>query len=65
MLTSRNFYKVEKWSGDGMKVDSLLYAGNNLGPATCRQAPVGTRTATCESGGHLATRDGVLLAVRM
>ena len=34
-----------------MKVDSLLYAGNNLGPATCRQAPVRTRTATCESGG--------------
>jgi hypothetical protein len=26
----RNFYKVEKWTGDGTKVDSLLYAGNNL-----------------------------------
>ena len=25
----RNFYKVEKWTRDGMKVDSLLYAGNN------------------------------------
>jgi hypothetical protein len=22
----RNFYKVEKWTRDGMKVDSLLYA---------------------------------------
>ena len=22
--------KVEKWTRDGMKVDSLLYAGNNL-----------------------------------
>ncbi len=26
----RNFYKVEKWTRDGMKVDSLLYAGNSL-----------------------------------
>jgi len=26
----RNFYKVEKWTRDGAKVDSLLYAGNNL-----------------------------------
>ena len=25
-----NFYKVEKWTRDGTKVDSLLYAGNNL-----------------------------------
>jgi hypothetical protein len=28
-----NFYKVEKWTKDGSKVDSLLYAGNNLGRA--------------------------------
>jgi hypothetical protein len=27
----RNFYKVEKWTRDGTKVDSLLYAGNSLG----------------------------------
>ena len=26
----RNFYKVEKWTRDDTKVDSLLYAGNNL-----------------------------------
>jgi len=26
----RNFYKVEKWTRDGMHVDRLLYAGNNL-----------------------------------
>jgi hypothetical protein len=26
----RNFYKLEKWTKDGSKVDSLLYAGNNL-----------------------------------
>jgi hypothetical protein len=26
----RNFYKVEKWTKDGSKVDNLLYAGNNL-----------------------------------
>jgi hypothetical protein len=28
---ARNFYKVEKWTRDGTKVDSLLYAGNSLG----------------------------------
>jgi hypothetical protein len=26
----RNFYKFEKWTFDRSKVDSLLYAGNNL-----------------------------------
>ena len=29
----RNFYKVEKWTRDGTKVDSLLYAGNSFGRA--------------------------------
>jgi len=26
----RNFYKVEKWSGDGLRVQVMFYAGNNL-----------------------------------
>jgi hypothetical protein len=26
----RNYYKVEKWTKDGSKVDRLLYAGNSL-----------------------------------
>jgi hypothetical protein len=26
----RNFYKVEKWSKDGLHVEELLFAGNNL-----------------------------------
>jgi hypothetical protein len=30
---TRNFYEVEKWTRDGAKVDSLLYAGNNLDTA--------------------------------
>ena len=29
----RNFYKVEKWSRDGLRVMMLLYAGNNLDKA--------------------------------
>jgi hypothetical protein len=29
----RNFYKVEKWSNDGMKIERMLYAGNNLDKA--------------------------------
>jgi hypothetical protein len=30
----RNFHKVEKWTRDGTKVDSLLYAGNSLEKAS-------------------------------
>jgi hypothetical protein len=26
----RNYYKVEKWTKDGAKVDLMLYAGSNL-----------------------------------
>jgi hypothetical protein len=29
----RNYYKVEKWTKDGAKVDRLLYAGNSLSRA--------------------------------
>jgi hypothetical protein len=29
----RNFYKVEKWTKDGSKVDHLLYAGSSLDKA--------------------------------
>jgi hypothetical protein len=30
LADDRNFYKVEKWTKDGAKIDRLLYAGNNL-----------------------------------
>lgn len=29
----RNFYKLEKWTKDGMKIERMLYAGNNLDKA--------------------------------
>ena len=29
----RNFYKVEKWTKDGSKVDHILYAGSSLDKA--------------------------------
>jgi hypothetical protein len=29
----RNFYKVEAWSRDGVRIDALLYAGDNLDKA--------------------------------
>jgi hypothetical protein len=29
----RNFYKVEKWTKNGARLDDLLYAGNNLDKA--------------------------------
>jgi hypothetical protein len=33
LADDRNYYKVEKWTKDGSKVDRLLHAGNNLGSA--------------------------------
>jgi hypothetical protein len=30
---NHNFYKVEKWTKDGTKIDRMLYAGNNLDKA--------------------------------
>jgi hypothetical protein len=33
LADDRNFYKVEKWTKDGTKIDKLLYAGNNLDKA--------------------------------
>jgi hypothetical protein len=33
LADDRNYYKVEKWTKDGAKVDRLLYAGNNLDKA--------------------------------
>jgi hypothetical protein len=35
----RNFYKAEKWTRDGMKVESMLYAGSNLDIHRSHQAP--------------------------
>jgi len=29
----RNFYKVERWSQDGLHITDLLYAGDSLGRA--------------------------------
>ena len=31
MSDDRNFYKVEKWTKDGSKIDRMLYAGSKLG----------------------------------
>ncbi|MGC1354392.1 MAG: hypothetical protein WA851_01130 [Xanthobacteraceae bacterium] len=33
LADDRNFYKLEKWTKDGMKVGCMLYAGNNLDEA--------------------------------
>jgi hypothetical protein len=30
----RNFYKVEKWSRDGLRVELMIYAGNDLDKAS-------------------------------
>jgi hypothetical protein len=30
---NRNFYKVEKWTKDGSKIERMLYAGSNLDKA--------------------------------
>jgi hypothetical protein len=33
LANDRNYYKVEKWTKDGTKVDRILYAGSNLDKA--------------------------------
>jgi hypothetical protein len=34
----RSFYKVEKWTKNGSKIERLLYAGNNLEKARSAEA---------------------------
>jgi hypothetical protein len=33
LYADRRNFKVEKWSGDGLRVELVLYAGNNLDKA--------------------------------
>jgi hypothetical protein len=33
LADDRNYYKVEKWTKDGSKIDRMFYAGNNLDKA--------------------------------
>jgi hypothetical protein len=33
LADERNYYKVEKWTKDGTKIERLLYAGNILDKA--------------------------------
>ncbi len=33
LADDRNFYKVEKWTKDGLHVEAMIYAGNNLDKA--------------------------------
>jgi hypothetical protein len=33
LCDDRDFYKVEKWTKDGAKIDRLLYVGNSLSRA--------------------------------
>jgi len=49
----RNFYKVEKWRRDGLRVDLMLYAGNNLDKArrVFDRAASGSAYA-CWTSGH-------------
>jgi len=47
---TRNFYKLEKWTADGLHVDRLLFAGSNLDRAhslfdgAVRRRPAGRYT---------------------
>jgi hypothetical protein len=33
LADERNFYKVEKWTRDGQRVNQMLFAGNSLAKA--------------------------------
>ena len=52
----RNFYKVEKWSRDGLRVELMLYAGNDLDKArriferTAKHRPRIRLTIPCACG---------------
>jgi hypothetical protein len=48
----RNFYKVEKWSRDGLRVELILRAGNNLDKAR----RIFERTAKLRPGIRLTIR---------
>jgi hypothetical protein len=41
----RSYYKVEKWTKDGTKVDSMLYAGSDLNKALARRRRSGSGPA--------------------
>ena len=42
----RNFYKVEKWTKDGSKVDHMLYAGSSLDKAQASLRGCGQASTT-------------------
>jgi hypothetical protein len=58
----RNFYKVEKWSRDGLRVELMLYAGSSLDKArriferaTKHRRTSGSRSGSacgCWTSGH-------------
>ena len=41
----RNYYKVEKWTKDGAKIERMLYAGSNLDKAQAIFAPPSSMAA--------------------
>jgi hypothetical protein len=70
----RNFYKVEKWSRDGLRVELVLYAGSSLDkraassirrPSTGRAS--GSRSGSacgCWTSGHGMSRSSDAAARR-
>ena len=50
----RSFYKVEKWTRDGFKVDSLLYAGNDLDKARDIFAQTRSAAVSTDLNGSIA-----------
>ena len=50
----RSFYKVEKWTRDGSKVDSLLYAGNDLDKARDIFAQTRSAAVSTDLSGSIA-----------
>jgi hypothetical protein len=59
----RNFYKLEKWTKDGMKVDALLYAGKNLDKARDLFAEAVKRRPRIRLTIRQRTRDACALSV--
>jgi hypothetical protein len=55
----RNYYKVEQWSRDGMRVERMLFAGNSLDRARAISRPrfaAGRAAATPSASAHVCSK---------
>ena len=58
IANDRNYYKVEKWTKDGSKVERMLYAGRNLeGAGGLRRGDLPSAAAASVTQGNIVAGD--------